>query len=329
MSALTQRELRAPRGGRPISRAAATADLHAILARRLTARDRWLARMLAEHRVLTTPQVVALAFPSLRSATHRLGALYRWRVIDRFQPYRARGRAPLHYVLDTAGAAVLASEDGRPLADIGYRRDRALSIAYSPQLAHTVGVNEVFVDFIHAARHHRPARLTAWWSQARCSHHFGDIVRPDAYGAWCDATASCDFFLEYDTGTESLSVLVEKIIEYDRLAAVTGIRTPVLFVFRQPVREQTARNVLAAAIGELRDSATVPTATALASDNPAESSWLPVRHPPISTRQTLTRLAIAWRSPGQRTESPTTGNGLRVPDPMPPERQPNSPAETQ
>ena len=104
-----QRQLRGHRPARPSDRAALTGEHHAYLAAHLTPRDRWLARVLAEHRVLTAGQIAQLAFASTRTANRRLLSLYRWRVVDRFQPYLTSGSAPMHYVLDTAGAAALAA----------------------------------------------------------------------------------------------------------------------------------------------------------------------------------------------------------------------------
>ncbi len=100
--------------GRPrtAGRLARGPELAAALAARLTARDRWLLRMLHEHRVLTTTQITQLAFGTTRAATARLITLYQHRAVDRFRPLAPAGSAPLHFVLDEAGAAVLAAEDG-------------------------------------------------------------------------------------------------------------------------------------------------------------------------------------------------------------------------
>ena len=77
------------------------------LRRRLTDRDRAILELVWEHRVLTTHQITELAFPSLRAANHRLLDLFKWRVVDRFQPFVTTGTAPMHYVLDVAGAVAL------------------------------------------------------------------------------------------------------------------------------------------------------------------------------------------------------------------------------
>ena len=106
--------------GRPraAGRLARGPELAAALAARLTARDRWLLRMLHEHRVLTTTQITELAFGTTRAATARMATLYQCRAVDRFRPLAAAGSSPLHFVLDEAGAAVLAAEDGITVADL-------------------------------------------------------------------------------------------------------------------------------------------------------------------------------------------------------------------
>lgn len=284
---LTQRDLRAPRprhpahSSGPARRAPTTAEHQARLAARLTARDRWLTRLLAEHRVLTSAQIAEAAFPSRHAANVRLRELYRWRVLDRFQPYTGRGAAHLHYVLDTAGHTLLAAEDGLDPAALRWRPEQAIAIAHSLRLAHTVAVNGFFTALIHTGR--RPgsqARLDAWWSEARCARLFADHVRPDGYGRWTEPGAhaarpgersgegTAEFFLEHDQGTETYARLAGKLAGYAALAAVSGITTPVLFRFRGTGRETAARAALAVALARLDDPGTVPVATSAADHAP-------------------------------------------------------------
>ena len=170
--------------------------------------------MLHEHRVLTTIQITELAFGTTRAASARLTTLYQHCAIDRFRPLAPAGSAPLHWVLDEAGAAVLAAEDGITAAELGYRRDRALAIALSAELAHTTGANGFFTVLAAAARASGGhATLDCWWSERRCAGVWGDLARPDGYGRWTQhspgtAPASTDFFLEYDNGTENLARLI-------------------------------------------------------------------------------------------------------------------------
>ena len=159
-----QRSLRGHRATRPTPRAAGSADHQGALAWRLTPRDRWIIRMIHEHRVLTSHQITTLAFPSFRSGRMRLRELFQWGVVDRFQPFVSVGTAPMHYVLAPAGAAVLAAEDGLDVKQLGYRHDRAFGVAHSLRLAHTVGVAEWFTALVDRARHDEHTTLRAWWS---------------------------------------------------------------------------------------------------------------------------------------------------------------------
>ncbi|WP_222623372.1 replication-relaxation family protein [Streptomyces armeniacus] len=276
----------------------------AKLAKYLTPRDRWLARMLFEHSVFTSHQIASLAWPTHRAANLRLLQLFKWRVLDRFQPFITAGTAPMHYVLDTAGATLLAREDGLELRELGYRHDRAIGIAHSLQLAHTTGINGLFTALSARTRKgHSGGELTAWWSKARCQRHFGDVVRPDAYGRWYEPRAGAiEWFLEYDCGTEALGVLAAKIDRYARLAATTGITTPVLIWLPSSRREAGARRVLAEALAALDDPLLVPVATTSGDllgperhGDPALGRWLPLAPArPPGPRLWLAELAGAW-----------------------------------
>jgi hypothetical protein len=324
LAAGRQVALRSDRGAGRTPRATNTLAHQARLSLRLTPRDRWLIRMLHEHKVLTSAQITQTAFPSARSANTRLLELYQWRVLDRFQPFQTVGSAPMHYVLDVAGAGVLAAEDGLDAKALGYRHDRAIGIAHSLHLAHTVGVNALFCALIAIARHSGPTpsrephgaggpggrALTAWWSETRCQRLFGDLVRPDSYARWREdhpgGMREVEFFLEYDTGSENLTQLSRKLAGYHALAAATGIRTPVLIWLPTARRETTARQTLAAALARLDRPGLVPVATSAADltphattlDSPAGARWLPLAPSPHGSgtqgRVRLSALAELW-----------------------------------
>jgi hypothetical protein len=314
------------------ARLAVTPDLVAVLAGRLTARDRWLLRMLHEHRVLTTTQITQLAFGTTRAATARLLTLYQHQAVDRFRPLAPSGSAPWHFVLGPAGAHVLAAEDAITTGQLGYRRDRALAIALSPRLAHTTGVNAFFTALAARARTTGNAELARWWPEQRCAALWGDLARPDAYGQWREhrpgGGAGTDFFLEYDTGTEDLPRLLAKLTGYQMLAASTAITTPVLFWLHSPRRETALHARLAtsdiAGTGRL---APVPVATATPAltggDEPAGDIWLPAGL--AGPRIRLARLAATWPAtagvpPAASGSEPTRPTGLawHAPVPVPP-----------
>ena len=320
-----------PRHHRPTPR---TQVDPAVVAAILTSRDRWLLRMLLEHRVLTSHQITALAFTNHRRANRRLLALHEHGLIDRFQRYLPAGTAPAHYVLDTTGAAVLAAEHGLDPGALGYRHDRALAVAHSLTLAHTVGVNTLLAALVqHARTTNDGSRLEAWWSESRCARLWGDVVRPDAYARWHTPTSRLEFFLEYDTGTETLHQLASKIDRYATLAATTAITTPVLVWLPTPRRETTARAALSAACRALNHPDRVPVATATPTatatqerPNPADRCWLPLTAAgAVDGRVTLAALATCWPHLSQPTPttdpapaSPAPVRHLAAPNPMPP-----------
>jgi hypothetical protein len=252
-----------PRSPRP----SRTTDRLAALARRLTDRDRRVCRLLWDHRVLTTQQLTSLCFPSRHAATHRLLQLQRLDVVDRFRPFRPTGSAPFHYVLGTMGAHILAAEQGATASELGYHRGQALAIAHSQRLAHLVGVNGFFAALAATASRRIDAALTAWWSERRCAQRWGHLVRPDGYGRWTEAGTTVEFFLEYDTGTETITRVTNKLHGYTDLATASGIRTPLLLVLPNSRRESEVRR----AIG----TPDVPVATAVSPiTDPAAVVWL-------------------------------------------------------
>lgn len=258
-----------PHYGTPLRRATAptlrnTPAVQAEARGRLTSRDRWILLMLAEHHVLTTDHIAQLAFTSRRSAEHRLLTLHRLRVVDRFRPYTTRGSAPHHYTLATTGHALLAEHR----TDLPPRRPMQ-DIAYSPTLAHTIGVNAFFTALGAHARRTPGARLDVWWPEHRCTTAWGSIARPDGYGAFTEHGRSITFFLEHDTGTEPLHRLTDKLSRYRTLTTATGITTPVLFWLPNPTREHHLHHALAG-----NGVPPVPVATAHPTpDGPAAAVW--------------------------------------------------------
>jgi hypothetical protein len=332
------------RPGRPRSggRLARSPQLAAELSARLTARDRWLLRMLCEHRVLTTAQVTQLAFGTTRAATARMTTLYQYRAVDRFRPLAPAGSSPLHFILDEAGAMLLAAEDGITTADLGYRRDRSMTIALSPRLAHDTGANGIFTALAASARASSgQAALECWWGARRCAATWGGHARPDGYGRWTEQppgqpAATVDFFLEYDTGTEPLRRVVAKLAGYAALAARTGITTPVLFWVRSPSREAALHARLAGPPPPGTPGASaaqipgVPVATAApgaSPKGPAGAAWLPADSP--GPRLRLAQLAPPGTAPdgsgpadsnpdGEEPGGPPGGLAWHPPSPAPP-----------
>lgn len=234
---------------------------------RLTTRDRWLLALLHEHKTLTSHQIAELAFGHHSAANRRLLLLYRLRAVDRFRPFTRTGSAPWHYVLGDTGAIILAAQAGVTIGEFGYRRAEALAVARSSQLAHLVGVNGFFTALAAHARHHSDTDLLAWWPEHRCATAWGPTVQPDGFGRWTEDGCQIDFFLEHDTGTETLHRVAAKIPRYTRLITTTAITTPVLIWLHSTARETELHKLIR--------STPIPIATASSSttDTPAGPIW--------------------------------------------------------
>jgi hypothetical protein len=294
----SSRQLVRPRG---------TAELIHLVLGRLTPRDWQLIRLLHEHRVLTTQHVCDALFPSKRRAEMRLLDLYRLRVVDRFRPFSRTGSEPYHWVLDEIGAQLIAWDRGVDMKKLGWRRERALGIAASRQLAHTLGVDAFFCALMREARQTPGCRLASWRSNpdVRSTH---TIVKPDGFGVWQDGGWRLPFYLEYDRGTERLERLHEKVQTYARVVwelrdhgrADTSFASLVLFVFPGPWREAGARRVLHAGDVAVATAIEDPGWRAL---TPAAAVWAPVGGT-RSGRRPLIELAGAWGDAGRTSATP-------------------------
>ncbi|SEH02414.1 Replication-relaxation [Nonomuraea solani] len=259
------------------------------LAARLTERDYQILDHLHHHRVLTTHQLQRIFFTIAQATRARMTILLQLNAVTRFRPWAGygSGSAPIHWALGKAGAAALAARHGTTLKELGYNPD--IPIAVSSRLNHQVGVNDFFSHLHHHARHTPHAAVRAWLSERQCAKQWGDLARPDAYGCWQDNGHQIDFFLEHDTGTETLKRVADKLHDYRNLTDATGITTPILFWLPNPARETNLRKLLA--------SSDLPVATAVHTthgDGPAGPVWLPAPARAGQTRIRLANLNRGW-----------------------------------
>ena len=258
-------------------------------AARLTERDRYIIRIVAEHRVLTTNQLAVIAFDNIITARHRLGALAGLGALRRFRPHRPSGSAPWHYLLGPLGAVLLGAEDRddrKWLPQV--RAGRQVALQRSQRLAHMIGTNWFFVALAAHARQGAGA-LRTWLTESHTAEFFyqypislsalASLPQPDGAGVWADGSQEIAFMLEYDTGSEHLAQLAGKLDSYARLADVLSRyhqQAPLLlFCFLTSRREQTARSALAACA----DSLGLPIATAAIDPRvtcPAGQVWMPL-----------------------------------------------------
>ncbi|GIE95813.1 replication-relaxation family protein [Paractinoplanes rishiriensis] len=254
----------------------------------LTDRDHVLLGWLADHGVLTTPQIAHALFPTIDAAQDRLLRLTGLKVIGRFRPQRPDGGSyPYHYVLDQLGTDVVSAQRGDPLPRRDAARRRRWHLTNRANLPHLLGTNQFFTDLAGYARAHPHAQLQRWWPATRLQTagafaQDGDPVqvfaytarvRPDGHGIWAEHHQQVPFFLEYDTGTERLSQLADKALSYEKLVGVTQRLWPVLFWLHSTVRERHLHR-------ELTDAGVrIPVATAArdhathAGFSPADAVW--------------------------------------------------------
>jgi hypothetical protein len=191
-------------------------DLHHVAL--LDERDHQIFLSLLEHKVLTTNQIKALYFRSLRRCQHRMRELKDLGLISSFAVGRGfgEGRPPACWYLTKAGLAEIAEAKGVRLSDLPWVPDHGYRT--NLLLAHRLGVNAFFCALAEASRAHDGHCLATWrpehWVRARAAE-----VKPDGFGRHLHPGGACEFYLEYDRGTEAFGALARKLEGYLRLAA--------------------------------------------------------------------------------------------------------------
>jgi len=239
---------------------------------RLTRRDRYLLRLLYEHDVLTTTHVCDVGFATRRRTTYRLAQLYGLRLIDRVRPLVTRGSGEHHWVLDEAGAVVVAAERGLTRRELGWRREDALALASGGQrLEHLVGVNGLFVGLLKTSRR-QPAHACRCGGRSAAAPPSGATsCGQTGYGVWTEAGNTVAFALEYDRGTERPAErLAAKLPGYQELMAEDVRPNWLLVAFISERHEQVAREALAVT------TLPIATATVRTGASPAAPIWQPL-----------------------------------------------------
>lgn len=190
------------------------------LARHLTERDREIVMCVYDQQVLTTGQLALLFFSSIRRAQDRLLFLYRERVLDRFYPPSrfGAGKPQAHWLLDEAGALLVAATLGVERKKLGWQRRE--DWASHPQLAHRLESNRFVTDLIAATLAHPAVGVSGWYSSRDACARLGPAelrVRPDACFIVDTRAGGIECYLEWDRGTEPSATLTDKLEGY-RLA---------------------------------------------------------------------------------------------------------------
>ncbi len=202
---------------------------------RLTKRDREIITAVYAYKILASPQIEVLFFPSpgkthsRRSACQRrLQLLFHHEYLDRlFIPLViGQGRTPFIYTLGARGAALIATKLGLDAGTM--RRQPKANKKGSLFLEHTLAVNDVRVMGDCLSRTSQ-WQLTSWLDDAIFRQedyrekvpfrHQGAKVRrhyPDGYFIFqsADGLKKAHFFLELDLGTMSNARWREKVQAY-------------------------------------------------------------------------------------------------------------------
>jgi hypothetical protein len=274
--------------------------------RGLTARDAEVIGYLARHRVLTSLQLARLVFGSYSHARSRLAVLHERGVLARFRRDIWPGSQPWRYTLGPVGAVVHAAATGAALPRPATVTETVLRLAHSSHTEHRLGVNDFFATLAGHAQHHPECTLGEWWPENEIAETCAGIVRPDAYGEYITDGRTVAFFYEYDTGTEPLETLVEKVGKYAELADA-GIRKPILFQLPATSREHHLHEALTrrwpvkppVPVATLPADQLAPPGDRITPARPSvvDALWLPVGH---TRRCALADLAPhAARPPGR------------------------------
>jgi hypothetical protein len=244
---------------------------------RLVDRDRQILLLLDEHKVLTTNQIAAIAFDSVRRAQDRLRQLRELRVVFAFRDsYSTDGTSQTRFAVGYHGARLIAARKATKPPAPGAYAETLERLGLWPKLAHQLGVNDFFCQLAVQTRRRPDAALTQWWPEKRCVDFFWNNnakLRPDAYGCWEANGAQVRFFLEHDTGTEPLSKVARKLDGYT--AFTTSSFGILLFSVHSGQRERNVRAALLKEMGGREPRIVVATAARDAAhcDGPAGPVW--------------------------------------------------------
>jgi hypothetical protein len=192
------------------------------LAAELTERDQAMVTMLARVKLATGNQLRRAVYTDSslaaeRAARRELARLVRWRVVARLERRQGglgRGSDSWTYALDVAGQRLLTE---------GVRTHRP----HRPRpamWAHALLGAEVYTRLAEQVRGSEQA-LSLWQGEPECWReyvgNYGERLRlkPDAYVLVTGPEYEDASFVEFDTGSQSRTVIRQKLVAYQRYAA--------------------------------------------------------------------------------------------------------------
>jgi hypothetical protein len=266
------------------------AETLAEVSHRLTDRDRAIIAALDRFKVFTLEQLRRLFFTSVSSARDRLSTLVEQGVLARARP---SNRAAYRYYLGPLGLRLVHADRvaayeasgldylGKPEVPNPGRaptRAKALehgeAVFFSAQRSHREGVNDFYTRLVASCRTRPETRLVAWETETK-EHRWHSVLflRPDGVFDLVVDGLERPFWFEFDTGTETVERLVEKVERWSRfIERHLKMRWPLpvmLIELTKPGREDN----LHARLGRLDPVYGVVTTTTARSMNPLDSIW--------------------------------------------------------
>lgn len=291
----------------PAKRAADVAGL----AHRLTDRDRAIIFDIGRLRTLTLRQIARLHFTSLSSARDRVRTLSELGVLQRF---RTSTRGEYFFVLALAGLRLYAPmleqlrvrdhifdamEKARPTVVRTTRPAAEAMVAdlvANPLLKHLASSNDFYTRLAEACRNLDGWEIERWFSERESwwtTVMVNDRLRPDGAVNLHANGRELRFWIEHDTGTETLGRLIQKLERYKEAAART-----VLIELTKAGRE---RNFHQSA--EVPSGFVVATATVERAGDPTAAIWWRLGEPPdrfLGMRELDGLPASQWGLVGRR-----------------------------
>lgn len=183
------------------------------IARRLDPRQREILRALFDYEVLLTHQLRILFFSSLRRCQSALKEVADQGLIQRDLPAAVgAGRGSALWTLTEHGVRVVAVLMRKPRSHINWM-PRMSFLGSNRHLAHTMGVNRFFISLVEASTMH-PGHGVEKWVPAKQVQSRNNWVTHDGFGRYQHEGGACDFYFEYDRGTEWHDQLVRKLRGY-------------------------------------------------------------------------------------------------------------------
>lgn len=186
----------------------------------LTERDLDILELVADYRLLNTPQLQALVNGHPRSIANRLSKLFHHGYLDRPMhqlQLRIENHSPIIYSLSAKGVRTLAEQ--RLRQDLVERHFRRVSHVKGLYLAHAVMISQFRACLTLACHQRDDISLTRWQipeqrlARVNLSGYQVPVI-PDAFFSLSRDGYSVHFFLEADRGTMSQGRFLRKLQAY-------------------------------------------------------------------------------------------------------------------